>query len=112
MAELRYNPLLDTWTIVAGNRQSRPNMPKDWCPFCPGSGLVPDTYEVYKYDNDFPVLSMNPGEADPVGSLFYKSMQSYGRCEVILYSSEHTTTMHELSLPHLQKLIELWISRF
>jgi len=112
MAELRYNPLLDTWTMVAGNRQSRPNMPKDWCPFCPGSGRVPDTYDVYKYDNDFPVLSINPGEADPVGSLFYKSMQAYGRCEVILYSSEHTTTMHELSLLHLQKLIELWISRF
>ena len=93
MAELRYNPLLDTWTMVAGSRQNRPNMPKDWCPFCPGSGRVPEIYDVYKYDNDFPVLSINPGETDPVSSSLYKSLQAYGRCEVILYSSEHTRTL-------------------
>lgn len=53
MAEIRYNPLTKDWVMVASNRQNRPQMPKDWCPFCPGSGKVPDDYEVYEYDNDF-----------------------------------------------------------
>lgn len=38
MSELRWNPLLGTWTMVASNRKLRPTMPKDWCPFCPGEG--------------------------------------------------------------------------
>ena len=38
--------------MIAGNRQGRPQMPKDFCPFCPRFGKVPD-YEVLKYDNDF-----------------------------------------------------------
>ena len=50
MAELRYNPLLDDWIMIASHRQDRPQMPKDWCPFCPGSGKVPENYDVYKYD--------------------------------------------------------------
>lgn len=53
MAELRWHPLIQDWVMINSNRQNRPQMPKDWCPFCPGSGKVPDDYEVLKYDNDF-----------------------------------------------------------
>ena len=42
MAELRWNPLIKDWVMIASHRQNRPQMPKDWCPFCPGSGKVPD----------------------------------------------------------------------
>ena len=57
MAELRWNPLIKDWVMIASHRQNRPQMPKDWCPFCPGSGKVPDHFTVYEYDNDFPALS-------------------------------------------------------
>ena len=56
MAELRWNPLIKDWVMIASHRQNRPQMPKDWCPFCPGSGKVPDHFDVYEYDNDFPAL--------------------------------------------------------
>lgn len=112
MAELRYNPLLRDWTIVASNRQNRPHMPKDYCPFCPGSGKVPDHYDVYKYDNDFPALRADPPEPDPVATKLYKTAPSYGRCEVILYSPEHTKTLPELTVEHIVKLIDLWTERF
>ena len=59
MAELRWNPLIKDWVMIASHRQNRPQMPKDWCPFCPGSGKVPDHFTVYEYDNDFPALSQN-----------------------------------------------------
>lgn len=112
MPELRWNPLLKTWTMVASNRQGRPNMPKDWCPFCPGSGKVPEHYDVYQYDNDFPALTPEPGEPDIESSGLYKVEKNYGKCEVILYSPEHTTTVPQLSEEHIYKLIELWTQRF
>jgi UDPglucose--hexose-1-phosphate uridylyltransferase len=112
MAELRYNPLLRDWTIVASNRQNRPHMPKDYCPFCPGSGKVPDDYVVYKYDNDFPALRADPPEPDPVATNLYKTAPAYGRCEVILYSPEHTKTLPDLSVDHIVQLVELWTERF
>ena len=59
MAELRWHPLTKDWVMIASNRQARPQMPKDYCPFCPSFGNVPD-YEVLKYDNDFPALSQDP----------------------------------------------------
>lgn len=122
MAELRYNPLLGTYTMVASNRAKRPQMPKDWCPFCPGSGKVPDDYDVYKYDNDFPVLKQDAPEMDDCGSHacglsssletgFYHSMQSKGNCEVILYSPNHTGSLHEQTVEHIRKLVDLWCER-
>lgn len=110
--ELRYNPLLDDWTLVAAGRQHRPNLPKTDCPFCPGSGKVPDHYEVHKYDNDFPALMPEPPEPDPVGSDLYRTKKSYGKCEVILYSPHHTRTLSELSVGHIEKLVDLWTERF
>lgn len=112
MAELRYNPLLDDWTMVSANRAKRPDMPKDYCPFCPGSGKIKENYEVYKYDNDFPILSLDPPKPDNVGSDFYKVEESYGKCDVILYSPDHEGNLKDLSLPHMKKLVNLWVNRF
>ncbi|MBC8576757.1 galactose-1-phosphate uridylyltransferase [Yanshouia hominis] len=109
MAELRWNPVLRDWTMVAGNRQSRPQMPKNWCPFCPGSGKVPEQFDVYRYPNDFPALRSDPPEPDDVanGSLF-QTAPSYGRCEVLLYSPDHHGTVAELSDAHVHRLARMW----
>lgn len=114
MAELRWNPLINDWVIIASHRQNRPNMPKGYCPFCPGSGKVPDHYDVHKYDNDFPALSQNPLQADIkfINKDIYKAKDAYGKCEVILFSPEHESSMCEFSIPHLEKIIELWCERF
>ena len=112
MAELRYNPLIKDWVMIASHRQSRPQMPKDWCPFCPGSGKVPEHFTVYEYDNDFPAPSQNPPIPDDVATELYKTKEAYGKCEVILYSPEHTVTLPELSVEHIRELVDLWTSRF
>ncbi len=112
MAEIRWNPLIKDWVMIASHRQDRPQMPKDWCPFCPGSGKVPDKFDVYKYDNDFPALSQNPPKPDKIKTDFYKLQPSYGKCEVILYSSEHTITLPELPINHIKKLVDLWTERY
>jgi len=112
MAELRWNPLINDWVMIASHRQNRPQMPKDWCPFCPGSGKVPDHFDVYEYDNDFPALSQDPPEPDDVATDFFQARPAYGKCEVILYSPEHTVTLAELPITHLHKLVDLWVERF
>lgn len=112
MAELRWHPLTQDWVMIASHRQNRPQMPKDWCPFCPGSGKVPEHYEVYKYDNDFPALSQHPPKPDDVGDDFFKVARAYGKCEVILYSPEHTITLPELPVSHIRKLVDLWCERY
>jgi len=112
MAELRWHPLTNDWVMIASHRQNRPQMPKDWCPFCPGSGKVPDEFEVFEYDNDFPALSPNPPEPDDVANDFFKVAPCYGKCEVILYSPKHTITLPELSVEHITKLVGLWCERF
>lgn len=111
MAELRYDPLTNDWIMIASHRQNRPQMPKDWCPFCPGSGKVPDDFDVLEYDNDFPALSQNPPVPDDVAAGLYKTAPCHGKCEVILYSKEHTVTLPELPLPHVRKLVDLWCER-
>lgn len=112
MAELRWNPLLQTWTIVATNRQDRPQLPKDWCPFCPGSGKVPDCYDVHTYDNDFPALTTRPEEPNFSATGLYQVAPNYGKCEVILYSPNHHTTLPSLSVDHIYKLVCLLAERY
>lgn len=112
MAELRWHPLIKDWVMIASHRQDRPQMPKDWCPFCPGSGKVPDDYIVYKYDNDFPALSQDPPSPDDVRTELYRMAEAYGKCEVILYSPEHTSSLHQFSVDHIVKIIDLWMERF
>lgn len=111
MAEFRYNPLIGDWTIVAGHRQNRPDMPKDYCAFCPGSGRVPDNYTVMKYDNDWPSMMPNPPEPDDVATDFYKVEKAYGKAEVILYSPDHNKSLWQLPVDHINELVHLWKER-
>jgi UDPglucose--hexose-1-phosphate uridylyltransferase len=87
-------------------------MPADWCPFCPGSGRVPDNYDCYIYPNDFPAFSIPPPEPAIQGDDFYRVARSQGKCDVVLYSPDHNTSLPQLSLDHLVKLVQLWRKRF
>ncbi len=111
MSELRWNPLLGTWTMVAPNRQARPVVASTGCPFCPGSGKVPDEYGVLAYDNDFPTLTQAPEEPAVAGSELYKVKPAYGKCEVVLYSSSHDASLSTLPLSQVRDLVELWVKR-
>jgi UDPglucose--hexose-1-phosphate uridylyltransferase len=91
MSELRWHPLLGQWVVVTANRQDRPQMPADWCPFCPGSGRVPDDYDVFLYPNDFPAFP--------------------NACDVVLYSPNHRLLPSELTVEQWAKVIALWTRR-
>jgi UDPglucose--hexose-1-phosphate uridylyltransferase len=97
-SELRWHPLLRQWVAVAAHRQDRPQMPQDWCPFCPGSGRVPDDYDVFLYPNDFPAFSCD-------------NTRAQGACDVVLYSPDHTLLPSELPDEQWRKIVALWTRR-
>ncbi len=108
--ELRWHPLLRQWVAVAANRQDRPQMPADWCPFCPGSGQVPDAYEVYLYPNDFAALRPDSAPFAPREELF-AATGARGSCDVVLYSPEHTLAPSRLTVTQWGKVVDLWTRR-
>lgn len=110
MSELRWHPLLREWVGVAGIRQDRPQMPKDWCPFCPGSGDVPDQYDTFLYPNDFAALSKNYPPFEDIPGLFAKTGAN-GVCDVVLYHSCHTQLPARMSAEHWRKIVDLWTCR-
>ncbi len=87
-------------------------MPSEGCPFCPGSGRVPEHYEVLIYPNDFPAFTAPPPEPSMAGDDFYKVRPSFGKCDVVLYHPDHHTSLPELSVSHLTLLVRLWRKRF
>ncbi|MCL2223216.1 MAG: galactose-1-phosphate uridylyltransferase [Oscillospiraceae bacterium] len=109
MAELRYNPITRDWLMVASHRQERPQMPKNWCPFCVGSGKVPDEgFDVFRYPNDFPALSVTPPTPDDVADGLFEAKPAYGRCEVLLYADKHEVSLSQLADEHVHKLSRMW----
>ena len=112
MTEIRWNPTVREWVSTASHRQDRPLMPSDWCPFCPGSGRVPDDYDVYIYPNDFPAFAIPPPKPSIRGDDFYRVGRSLGKCDVVLYHPDHNTSLPQLTLDHLTLLVRLWRRRF
>ena len=86
-------------------------MPKDWCPWCPGSGKVPAQFDVFACDEDEPVLCQNPPAPEAVGSDFYRTAPAYGASEIVLYSPDHTLTIPFLPVSRIRKLVDLWAER-
>jgi UDPglucose--hexose-1-phosphate uridylyltransferase len=114
MSELRWHPLLRQWVAVTTHRQERPQLPESWCPFCPGSGRVPDNYDVHIYPNDFPSFSLEEDEpfesGNAEGGLFV-STGARGACDVVLYHREHNLAPSQLSVDQWRKVIDLWTRR-
>jgi UDPglucose--hexose-1-phosphate uridylyltransferase len=113
MAELRWNPILRTWVIMSSHRQNRPLLQSGVeCPFCPGSGKVPEEFDIYSYDNDFPSLELDPPEPDVAGDDLIGVRRAFGKCEVTLYSPKHDVTLPQLPLDHIARLVDHWEERY
>lgn len=109
-SELRWHPLLKQWVAVTVNRQDRPQMPEHWCPFDPGSGRVPEHYDVFLYPNDFPAFTFANPPFEPETGLFCTT-GAQGSCDVVIYSPNHNQLPSQLSVEQWSKVIELWTSR-
>ena len=87
-------------------------MPSEWCPFCPGSGRVPDHYDVHLYPNDFAAFRLdNPPFAREAAGL-YGVTGARGSTDVVLYHSNHNLLPSQMSAGHWKKVVGLWTRRY
>ena len=85
-------------------------MPQNWCPFDPGSGRVPDQYDVLIYPNDFPAFDLGSEPFTPKTGLYVKT-GARGSCDVVLYHPQHALAPSQLTVEHWRKVIDLWVKR-
>lgn len=112
MHELRFNPLTGEWVIISSTRSSRPVLPEGSCPLCPGVLELEKDYDLAVFDNRYPSLLLNAEEPHTYGSRVLKTEKAIGKCEVIMYTSEHNSAVSKLNLKQLTKLIEVWCDRY
>ncbi|MEN9643825.1 MAG: galactose-phosphate uridylyltransferase [Actinomycetota bacterium] len=91
-ADSRIDPYLGTRVHIVGTRQARPNLPSSGCPFCPGGLEAPEPYDVRWFRNRWPAMQGD-------------------RCEVVLYTPEHTATFASLGEDGARKVVDLWAER-
>jgi len=112
MHALRWNAVLRQWVVFSTDRQNRPQMPANWCPFDPGSGKVPDNYDVYIYPNDFPGFSaVSPPFVEMAMPGLFAENGPRGACDVVLYSPQHTLPPSQLTLENWAKIVDVWTKR-
>ncbi len=118
MSELRYNPMLGEWLATATHRQDRTFLPPEgFCPLCPTApggfpSEVPEPeYDIVVFENRFPSLQSNPPRPAIESSDLYPAEPGAGVCEVVLYSSDHDSTLALQPISQIEKLIRVWADR-
>lgn len=118
MSELRWNPQLEEWVITATHRQDRTFLPPaDACPLCPTrpggppSELARADFEIAVFENRFPSLSPEPPEPSVEGTALTSVRPSAGACEVVVYTPNHSASLADASLEHLERLVAVWAER-
>jgi len=89
---VRTDPWLGTLTHVVASRQNRPNLPSTGCPFCVGGLEAPEPYTVKVIPNRWPPMPD-------------------GRCEVVLYTSDHDARLSTLGADNVRELVDVWAER-
>jgi UDPglucose--hexose-1-phosphate uridylyltransferase len=114
MQELRWNPILKEWIIVASSRKDRPidDVGETKCPFCSGSSEVEGKWEVLSLANKYPSLMLDPPKPSSKSRWLYKVQPAYGECEIILETKDHTGDLGDLPVQRIKKVIDLFAERF
>lgn len=134
MPELRKDPIVGRWVIIATERTRRPMdyglspeaVPDGPCPFCPGNESAtppeilafrdPSTqangpgWQVRVISNKFPTL-MVEGELDKTGEGLYDKMNGVGAHEVFIESPEHDRDLADQDVGHIEKILAAFVAR-
>ncbi|SFL48998.1 galactose-1-phosphate uridylyltransferase [Geodermatophilus ruber] len=120
-SQLRWDPLLGEWVALASHRQSRTFLPPaDRCPLCPTRPDGPPTeipeagFEVAVFENRFPALATAvefdvPPSAP--GAPLTQLRPGFGRCEVVVFTSEHDRSFATLGPERARLVVDVWADR-
>ena len=118
---MRYDVLTGEWVTIAAHRQDRTFLPPaDHCPLCPTrpgrepSEVPAADYDVVVVENRFPSFAQHiavdvPQEVD--GDPLWPQRPAVGRCEVVLFTSDHNSSFGALSVSRVRTVIEAWADR-
>lgn len=116
MHEIRWNPLIQQWIIVAAHRATRPWRPEEKeekppCPFCPGAPELKhlDKWDVVVLPNRYPALVENAPEVSQEGFDYYRKMRALGVAEVVVETPSHEGDLCDLSIDHATKLVKTYV---
>ncbi|MDA2804252.1 galactose-1-phosphate uridylyltransferase [Nocardiopsis suaedae] len=117
-SEMRFDPLLREWVVVASHRQGRTHLPpSDDCPLCPSSDgrrteIPASSYDVVAFENRFPSLVADHGRVlEDVGELEHTRRVGAGRCEVLVFGSDHDASFVDLGPERAETVVEAWVDR-
>ena len=121
-SEIRWDPLLDQWVVIASHRQARTFLPPpDECPLDPSrdgrhTEIPADDYEVVVFENRFPSLETgallgpdpdNLADDDPL----FTRRAGVGRCEVVCFTSDHSAAFASLPPERVDTVFAAWVDR-
>jgi UDPglucose--hexose-1-phosphate uridylyltransferase len=116
---MRRDVLTGEWVIFAPHRMDRTHLPAAArCPLCPSrrgalTEIPADDYDVVVFDNRYPSMAAT---VDPVpawldGDPLWPQRPAVGRCEVVCFTSAHSTSFAQLTPNRVATVIEAWADR-
>ncbi len=121
----RFNILTGEWILVSPHRTKRPWQGKveslspdrrpsydPNCYLCPGNtrangDQTPAYTDTYVFDNDFGALLAGT-EAFVYQNGLLQAQGEPGICRVVCFSPDHSLTLPEMSVPAIEKVVDLW----
>jgi UDPglucose--hexose-1-phosphate uridylyltransferase len=128
--EQRWHPLREEWVIIAAHRDRRP-----WtgdtvdrktepspayapdCYLCPGNDRVhghrnPQYDGIFVFDNDLPCVAPDAPTNLSAPPDIFRNRPARGKARVVCYSPLHNTTLAELPLEQIRRVLESWQQQY
>ena len=121
MSQLRKDPIVGRWTIIATERARRPaafvdpqstSTDQKQCSYCQDIA-IPGVYEshgVKVIDSNSPILD-NSKPFDRHGHGLYDVAHSYGSHEIVVETAEHIANMADLPLEQIKQVMQTYALR-
>lgn len=127
--EMRWNPFLSEWVIIASQTSVRPwsghvlqnsdeALPEhdDSCYLCPevirASGIENPKYETtFVFDNDFASFAPHAPEIFRDDE-FFKAIPAKGTCRVVCFSPKHNVVLAQMDNSDIKEVIKTWKHEF
>jgi UDPglucose--hexose-1-phosphate uridylyltransferase len=112
---LRWHPLRGEWVTYAAYRQDRTFLPPpEYNPLAPTrdpahpTELPPGDWDIAVFDNRFPSLSLS---ADEAPRLIVPTTPATGKCEVVVFTQDASSSLGALPLSQIELLLWVWGDR-
>lgn len=119
-SEMRYDPILGEWVVMASHRQARTFLPPtSQCPLCPTTSNNPSeipatSYDVVVFENRFPSLALGALDTEPTSYIdpaLVERRPARGRCEVVVFTDDHERSFSDLPIERVRTVIDVWADR-